>query len=517
MVGDTSTGAIHPTKLAGYYEGEDGQLKQYRGPKEENFLLGGSQNYAHDFGVNAARSAGMASGEQTNLRTASEGVAAGQQDLSAAAQGRVNPAAAQIAGSAATGAQQGNLAGRLQSFADRPEGPSAAQAQLQAGTNQALASNLALARSGGGFGESAGSLGQAGRNAATAIANQGTSAAQLRAQETQADRAQRLQALGMSGDVLGAQRSGTQAEGTQELQAQQQRDAAALGYAAEARANRGAASDMSARAEEARRAGMGLGLEAERAALEGRQGYEQTKEDLYKAELGDVQATRAADRARDKDWADTASGAIEAIGGVFGLSDVRAKTNIVPTGKAMRDFETYQGTDKDLAWTPRTKQGITAAQANDRARDQKQERAAAFANRLRAFGGGAEHSDLAARSTAFGGMGSNPGMGGNTRGGSPYMTARFMSDEDQKEDVSEYVGVGKYDYNYKDPDRHGHGRFRGPMAQELEDIPGVVHDTPEGKMVDSGRLAMANASEIGELRREMELLRRGRGRSASTS
>jgi hypothetical protein len=46
------------------------------------------------------------------------------------------------------------------------------------------------------------------------------------------------------------------------------------------------------------------------------------------------------------------------------------------------------------------------------------------------------------------------------------------------------------------------------MADELEGIPGVVAPGPDGmKRVDTGRLTMANASETGKLRREMDELR----------
>lgn len=65
--------------------------------------------------------------------------------------------------------------------------------------------------------------------------------------------------------------------------------------------------------------------------------------------------------------------------------------------------------------------------------------------------------------------------------------------------------AGSYSYNYIDPERHGQGTYVGPMAQELEGAPGVVHEGPDGKKaIDPGRLALANTSAIAELNRKVE-------------
>lgn len=73
-----------------------------------------------------------------------------------------------------------------------------------------------------------------------------------------------------------------------------------------------------------------------------------------------------------------------------------------------------------------------------------------------------------------------------------------------------------YSYEYKDPGQPGAkaGRQYGPMAQDLEKGPlghTVVKDTPNGKMVDYGRVAMLGASAITELNHKVEALEKALG------
>lgn len=67
-----------------------------------------------------------------------------------------------------------------------------------------------------------------------------------------------------------------------------------------------------------------------------------------------------------------------------------------------------------------------------------------------------------------------------------------------------------YSYEYKDPERHGVGRFYGPMAQDLEKTPAgasVVKRAPDGtKMVDTSRLSLVNTSAISEQQRKLQAL-----------
>lgn len=92
-------------------------------------------------------------------------------------------------------------------------------------------------------------------------------------------------------------------------------------------------------------------------------------------------------------------------------------------------------------------------------------------------------------------------MGGGEGGGglgSIMGLVGMMSDENLKEniegaetDLNEFLdGLTAHKYNYKDPEKDGHGKFVSVMAQDLEKSAlgrSMVIDTPRGKMVDYGR------------------------------
>lgn len=74
----------------------------------------------------------------------------------------------------------------------------------------------------------------------------------------------------------------------------------------------------------------------------------------------------------------------------------------------------------------------------------------------------------------------------------------------------QFRDVGTYNYDYLDPSAQGAapGPQRGPMADELRGLPGVVKPGPDGfDRVDPARLSLTNASATGELAREVEALR----------
>lgn len=119
---------------------------------------------------------------------------------------------------------------------------------------------------------------------------------------------------------------------------------------------------------------------------------------------------------------------------------------------------------------------------------------------------------------------------GNAGMMSSFMSAVGLSDERVKElegreqalaAALETVGnAPASSYRYKDPGQPGAkpGRQVGPMAQDLERGPlgdTLVIDTPQGKMVDQGRLSMVNSSAITELNRKLEALESALGRRAA--
>ncbi len=98
-------------------------------------------------------------------------------------------------------------------------------------------------------------------------------------------------------------------------------------------------------------------------------------------------------------------------------------------------------------------------------------------------------------------------------GKNPYSDIRSKRSVDPEQpDIGDtFRELGSWGYEYKDPERHGEGRHYGPMAQELARTPAgasTVQRGPDGRLaVDTGRLALVNASETGNLRREVDGLK----------
>lgn len=200
----------------------------------------------------AAQQAGTAMGAQGG-QFIKQGAAAGQQDI----------AGVDLTASREALARSSSLANQLSGIGAQ-QGPSAAQAQLQSALNQSNAQNLAMARSGRGWGGSASAQSQA--LAANAAAGQqaANASATLRAQEEQ----QRLAMLSSNvGQAAQLQQAGAQtALGQQQAratvnlqeaqqQAQQQQALYGLGL-------------------QAQQQGAELGLQGAGVALQGNQAYQ---------------------------------------------------------------------------------------------------------------------------------------------------------------------------------------------------------------------------------------------------
>ncbi len=315
------------------------------GPNQDNYALGGDPNYNAQFQQNQQQVAGQGQ----NLSQNAMGVGAQGQGLMSAGNAASNrggpvtqydPRVSALQNQNAAGGQsQYQLADQLQTLAGQPQGPSAAQAQLNMGTDQALNSQMAMARSGSGFGESSGAMQQAQQNAAGIQSNAANQAGMLRANEDQAFKARQLQALGMSGEQLGQARgadlalSGQQIGqgqfGTQtDLAARAQNDSAQQnlinsGLQAQNMGLSGQAAGISAQNQSNQ-----LALEAARAEQQGGQAYEQNVTDIYGMDQAAHDRARELNQQKSNDWVQGITGGVSALTSLASLSDRRSKKNV---------------------------------------------------------------------------------------------------------------------------------------------------------------------------------------------
>jgi hypothetical protein len=164
-----------------------------------------------------------------------------------------------------------------------------------------------------------------------------------------------------------------------------------------------------------------------------------------------------------------------------------------------------------------TKQDIAnqnVAQSNQQQQYNKQLAQQDFDNKIKKAGGQsgvalqnaqAAGANSAGAANAFNQMlGTAIGAGATAYSGG----ANKASDERGKKDIHEMDSsdfldkITGYKYKYKDPEKNGEGDNFGPMAQDLEksDIgKSMVSDTPDGKMVDTNKAAMAALGVIADL------------------
>lgn len=102
--------------------------------------------------------------------------------------------------------------------------------------------------------------------------------------------------------------------------------------------------------------------------------------------------------------------------------------------------------------------------------------------------------------------------GSMLQAGASLGAAYLMSDEREKEEIEPFDASEFLDslipkkYKYKDS-RNGEGKFAGPMAQDLEKTEigsSLVKDTPEGKMVDTGRASMAALASLAHINERLK-------------
>jgi hypothetical protein len=548
----------------GYFGADDSKAPSYT-PDHQNFIygLGGSDSYAST----QSRSYDKSQAELGALATDAyqrEALTQAMPDkisqVQSGGQGFLNGADSQARQQqlqALGGMQTANNS--LNNFANRAQGPSAAQAQLQAGVDMAARQQYGMARSQPGGGGAA--LRAAAMNAAGISGNAGNQAAMLRAQEDQSFRGQQLQALGAAqqgaGQIAGAtsglrgqdqgfaQMQAGQAnydagaanqfnQGQQQMQfnvgqnnlnagiqSRHESDAttlAALGQSQNYEGLRnqvaGANTAQNNAFEGAKQAGAGLGAQNFNAATA--QGNRETGMALGAVSAG---AGIAGQFLGDKPSAIRADTSTSEFDGTP-TSDIRAKKDIKPVSAA----EALGGGDRtpQFTYTPEQTRALYKAQMAQENGIQSQISAAHLANArsqgpdrdLSEFGdGGGE----ALRQPI--GLG-KPGearqerlqqllaLGANDR----YHAAQ----EGQKPStwgtgdiIPDMRPAQGYEYAYKDPERHGSGRYVGPMAQNLEHLPGVVDQGPDGtKSINAPRLTLANTAAVSDQQRRLDELER---------
>lgn len=484
------------------------------GPDFRHYTLGNDPNWLGNFaqqGQNLDQAAqqvgnmGQVAG-QTYGQRANE-LSQGYGSRADSAQGRAAPTttydpglAAAQASNARGGAAQYGLANRLASMATAPQGPSAAQAQLRQGTDAAIKANLAMARSGSGFGESANALDAAGRNASGAIANEGTQSAILRANEDQAYRQNQANLLGLSGQTLASARGADAGLAGQLAQQGQFNTSTALQQGAQNDAYSQAlyqnelqgqqlglqANEFATQAQQQavtqQQQNQQTQLQAAQAQQQGTMGYEGDLNSIYQTDMNHNIEARKLDMQKDKDRVSGVGQAIGAVAGMVGLSDRRSKERITELEDELaRTYAALGGAG-----------GVKPSISPDEKR--------------RMLG---DIDDAARENTDYLGEDDHQAFGTPLREPAVYPTVG--TGREQADLAANYRPVRAYGYDYKDPSMPGAapGRQSGPMADELKGLPGVVKPGPNGMdYVDEGRLTMTNASELGQQRRELDELRK---------
>lgn len=419
------------------------------------------------------------------------------------------------------------------------QGPSAAQAQLNLATDQAMAQQLALARSGRGPGQNTQALAQAQRANAAIGTQAGNQAALLRAQEDAAWRQRQAANLGAAGGLYGnagqlglaqgqlglganAQALGGMQAGAatglqgfgQNLGAQQAGTSAAMQGAQQNMQGQLAGMQGAQTAGQLAGAGYGIGftgdqqgMQAIGADLAAKQAYEQMLTQQKGIEAG--VAIQNAASANQFTGAMVGAGATT-LGAVAPyMSDARAKENITPTSEyslslepnradMMADYQAsgsqaYAGPSRDVMYD-HMRRGALTEQRSAMDEQSRRDMYGRVASGFQDFAGVLQQA-RPAQPYFFEDV---TGLGR-----SPYVT----SDRVAKTDLRPARG---YTYNYIDPARHGAGPQLGVMAQDLERTPAgryAVDTGPDGlKRVDTGKLTMVNTAALSDEQRRNDAL-----------
>lgn len=386
------------------------------------------------------------------------------------------------------------------------QGPSAAQAQLQTGTNQALDSQIALARSGRGFGGNAAAAGMAQNNLAGIQANQANSSAALTAQENAAWRGRQAANFGNAagiqtavGQQYGAQ---SQADLGAQITARGQNDSAALGWAGQGqdawKAGIGAQVD-------AWKTGVGANLGAQGQATNIRGMEMQGGQAMADNQLRQWAAQNGYDLAQQQRGDQQDAAAMNTAGTIFGTllaaSDVRNKTRIAPGNGAGQDFARgFEGGGL----------GFDGTLYRPKGGDGSVRQAAGEGFRSGVSAGPA----MTPMQAQYMGESDNPGTAESTFApeARPDTSKPFDTDTMDASALEAVRNSPASFYDYKDPSVLGADaqRHYGPMAQDLAKTPAgasAVVKQPDGSLgVDTGRLALVHNGAISEQQKQLDEL-----------
>lgn len=415
-----------------------------------------------------------------------------------------------------------NQTGALNDFANRAQGPSAAQAQLQQGVDAASRQQMSMARSQPGGGGAA--LRNAAFNAAGISGQAGAQAAQLRAQEDQAYRSQQLQALGaaqqgagMSAGYAGQLRGADQSFAAQQagqanynanaqnaynqqqqqlqfgvgqnnlnsqLQTRQQGDAMTLGALGQAQQYEVLRNQLASGQAQA-----GYNYESAKAQGAG----------LGSTNYNNAQQQSNAETGMMLGAMSSGAGAIAQMrGGGNATSDIRAKEDIKPASVSQAFGG---GPVRGEAMSPAVLEALNGARDTNARQQldfsQDEFRTPGAAERIGLGRAGDARQERMHQLLA---LGANDRYHAAQEGQQPST----WGTGDIVPDMRPAQG---YEYAYKDPERHGEGRYVGPMAQDLEHLPGVVEQGPDGtKSINAPRLTLANTAAVSEQQRRLDRL-----------
>jgi hypothetical protein len=356
-------------------------------------------------------------------------------DAAQAAQNRNAPQAAWGQANQSLGNAQGTVNALNQYANSQGNGPSAAQAAANQANSQGMAQNLALARSGHGFGGNAAAMGQAQGQQAAITANAANQSSAIAAQEDQANKARQLSALNsaLGGNMAIAGQQGGQAQFDVNSQLQQR----GMNDAYSNANNQNALNWYST----------GAGLQ---------QGYQGMG---YQTDLAHQQLGNQTDLGHQQ----------------LGQNALNAQSDYELNQQRMRleadKANQNADTERDSA-NANMFGSILGAMSDERVKKLKQRETALS----KALGGGGELETL-----------------GNAPG---------------------------YSYEYKDTSMPGTapGRQVSSMAQDLERGPlggRIVHETPNGKMVNYEEVIKMTPGAITELNQKVAALEKALGRSAA--